>query len=185
MSWAAVLVLVALMVLVAVALVVIAVRAVLAGGRRARAVAAARIDRGCTVARATVGRGPVGHVAALRLELARSSTATARLCRAGHGGELLADLGRRLTEACAALDGRLAAWEREPDGTRVAAALPSLRSEVAELCRAGADLRDTARDLVDLPADAALRAMLVDEVAAVRAAVRELRSAGPVARLPQ
>lgn len=181
MSWALVLVVLVMMVLVAVAAAVVAARAVLAGGRRARAAAGLRVERGRTAARAAVRRGPSGQVASLRVELGRSSSATAALLGAGYGGDLLGDLGRRLVWASAALDGRLSAWEREPDLVRVAAALPALRAEVAEVCRAGADLRDTARDLVDLPADAALRAMLVDEVTAVRDAVRELRSEGPQA----
>ncbi|MCD0482708.1 hypothetical protein LO771_09910 [Streptacidiphilus sp. ASG 303] len=115
------------------------------GDRARRAVEDAALK-----ARKYTQAGPQGRIAALRLEVRESLTATRRMLESGVGADpQLGDalqLLARLDEHARALDGELRLLEREPGAPRVDARLPELRERAGRLTHAAESLRWAAQD---------------------------------------
>jgi hypothetical protein len=131
------------------------------------------------VGAATAPNRPARDIGRLRITLYDSIFATSQVLRDPTTPAPLPRLAVELQHSAAAADQRLRLLAAEPDQALAASVLPSLLSQVSELCRASGVVRSTAWSFttaLDRPRIAALAQEIADQVAGLQMGLAEVQS---------
>jgi hypothetical protein len=158
-----------------VALVVTCIWLAVRGVRRSRT-----FNRGTLLVRtATAPNRASREIGRLRITLFDSIDATGRVLTGVPAPSVLGDLARDLHRSAAITDQRLGLLAIEPDRALLDRLLPQLRTVVAGLARASAELRGTAWQFateLDEPRSRALTLEVADQIAGLRAGLAEVQA---------